>query len=83
MLVGYGQNAGDLGLCVDLDHQLGVEAVEGGVRAVGKGAHGVRELPLLGHKAGYLGHEGCVAAILHPLAVHVAVLPGGLAAVAL
>ena len=77
MLDSYGQDAGDLVLGVDLDHQLGVEPVEGGVCAIGKGPHSVCELPSLGHKAGNLLHEGCVSAILHTLAVNVAVDCGG------
>ena len=58
-----------------LDNKLGVEAVERGVSAIGKGADRVCELPLLWDEAGDLLHKGCVAAILLPIAINVPVMP--------
>jgi len=62
VLARQGQHQADLRLAVHLDHQLGVEAVEGGVRAVGEGPHGVGEHALLGHEGRDLRHEGRVPA---------------------
>ena len=57
-----------------LDHKPGVQAVEGGISAIGKGPDGVRELPLLWDEVGDLLHEGCIAAVLLTVAINVSVV---------
>lgn len=64
--LGDGEDARNLFLGVDLDNHFGVEAVEGGVRAVGEGAHGVGNLTVRGNEGRDLLLERTVAAIVKP-----------------
>jgi len=76
VLGGDGQDAARLRLGRNLDHDARVEAVEGGVGAVGEAAHGVGDDALRRHEGSNLRLKRGVAAVLEALAVHVAVARG-------
>ena len=67
------QNALHLLLCVNLDHKLGVKAVEASVCAVGESSDWVGELSSLGDKGRDLVDERRISAILNAPTVHVGV----------